>query len=335
MPQTMRFLSLLLCVTAEKVVLPSSCKAEVDTDGRISLEKSCLDILKHEGAQMRTELSPLAADPPEKNESRLSQSSNLRPCAFSLNGQNDLIPHDGYCIMKENYLKDVSSSILEGAITFGSKTAKNILEEYNSILQSDDATHDNHGRRLYAHIRTPRTHWVHQGHCARGYKRGTHSLTQSSLQACARFCALQGNDVGYLAYRAKPSSCACYYTANNCPDDNAHNDHDAYRILRTDIETHWVHQGHCARGYKRGTHSQQSSLRACARFCALQGNDVGYLAYRARRGPRPSSCACYYTANNCPDDNRHNDHDAYRILRTMRHEQSITQNAGCTYCFRA
>ena len=47
----------------------------------------------------------------------------------------------------------------------------------------------------------------------------------------------------------------------------------------------------------------------CRNECADRP-DVGFFAYNG------DNCACYLSDSGCPDDNRHNDHKAYRILKT-------------------
>ena len=70
----------------------------------------------------------------------------------------------------------------------------------------------------------------------------------------------------------------------------------------------FVHQGHCARGWK-GPNTNQIKIEDCRNECAKILN-IGYFAYRTG-----NNCACYLADYGCPDDDKHDDHNAYRIIR--------------------
>ena len=69
----------------------------------------------------------------------------------------------------------------------------------------------------------------HQGHCAGGWVKP--NTVQNKVEDCFSECASKQN-IGYFAFNSKNGHCACYYTANGCPDDNKWNDHNAYRIIK-------------------------------------------------------------------------------------------------------
>ena len=69
-----------------------------------------------------------------------------------------------------------------------------------------------------------------------------------------------------------------------------------------------MHQGNCASGWDNGPNTQQASIIDCRNECADRPK-IGYFAYRTG-----NNCACYFTSGGCPDDNKHDDHNAYRIL---------------------
>ena len=70
------------------------------------------------------------------------------------------------------------------------------------------------------------------------------------------------------------------------------------------------HQGHCAGGWA-GRNTVQNNLDDCFRECTNRPN-IGYFAFNSKNG----RCACYFTSKGCPDDDRHNDYNAYHIDRS-------------------
>ena len=70
------------------------------------------------------------------------------------------------------------------------------------------------------------------------------------------------------------------------------------------------HKGYCADGWA-GLSTLQYNVEDCFSYCANR-QDVGYFAFNSKNG----GCDCYFTANGCPDDDRNNDYNAYRILRS-------------------
>ena len=70
----------------------------------------------------------------------------------------------------------------------------------------------------------------------------------------------------------------------------------------------FMHRGHCAKGWK-GPNSNQANIEDCRNECAKSLN-VGYFAYGTG-----NKCACYLADDECPDDNRYDDLNAYRIIR--------------------
>ena len=71
---------------------------------------------------------------------------------------------------------------------------------------------------------------------------------------------------------------------------------------------HFKHQGHCAVGWKR-PNTKQPNILACRNECSNRP-DIGYFAYR-----QGNNCACYLSKDECPDDDKHNDHNAYQIIK--------------------
>ena len=69
----------------------------------------------------------------------------------------------------------------------------------------------------------------------------------------------------------------------------------------------FVHDGHCAAGWN-GPNTVQETVLDCRNECANRPN-VGFFAYSSG-----STCACYLSKDNCPDDNLHGDYNAYRIV---------------------
>ena len=67
----------------------------------------------------------------------------------------------------------------------------------------------------------------HQGHCAAGWN--SPNTNKENLEKCFMECEGRTN-IGYFAYNSNDGNCACYFTANGCPDDDLHNDYNAYRI---------------------------------------------------------------------------------------------------------
>ena len=80
---------------------------------------------------------------------------------------------------------------------------------------------------------------------------------------------------------------------------------DFHKIENVLIDPYkYVHQGHCAGGWV-GPNSNQETPLDCRNECAARSG-VEYFAYSNSK-----TCACY---TKCPDDNNHNDHNAYRII---------------------
>jgi hypothetical protein len=69
------------------------------------------------------------------------------------------------------------------------------------------------------------------------------------------------------------------------------------------------HRGHCAGGYDGGPNSMQENLVDCRNKCAERSNN-GYFAYSTSK-----DCACYFASEQCPNDDRAADYNAYQILR--------------------
>ena len=69
--------------------------------------------------------------------------------------------------------------------------------------------------------------FLRQGHCAQGWK--SPNTNQEKLEDCRNECAKRSN-IGYFAYSTS-KTCACYLADDGCPDDDAHKDHNAYRIV--------------------------------------------------------------------------------------------------------
>ena len=72
------------------------------------------------------------------------------------------------------------------------------------------------------------------------------------------------------------------------------------------------HQGHCADGWA-GKNTVQKDVVDCFNECTNRPN-VGYFAFNSQKG----KCACYFTEKGCPDDDKNNDYNAYRIIRGNR-----------------
>ena len=68
----------------------------------------------------------------------------------------------------------------------------------------------------------------------------------------------------------------------------------------------FVHDGHCAGGWT-GRNTAQGGILDCRNECASR-SDVGFFAYNG------DICACYLLKDDCPDDDRYADYDAYRII---------------------
>ena len=73
------------------------------------------------------------------------------------------------------------------------------------------------------------------------------------------------------------------------------------------------HQGHCRDGFAR-PNSVQKKIEDCFSECASRPN-IGYFAFNSKNG----GCSCYLNAKGCPDDDKFNDHNAYRIIKGNRH----------------
>ena len=76
-----------------------------------------------------------------------------------------------------------------------------------------------------------RLKFLHQGHCA-GTNRGyiSPSTNQETIEACRIECESRPK-VKYIAYKSESSiNCACYTT--ECNNDDTHQDHNAYEILK-------------------------------------------------------------------------------------------------------
>ena len=70
----------------------------------------------------------------------------------------------------------------------------------------------------------------------------------------------------------------------------------------------FLHQGHCAKGWE-APNSNQAKLEDCRDECAKRSN-IGYFAYSTG-----NNCACYLADDGCPDDDKADDYNAYRIVR--------------------
>jgi len=70
----------------------------------------------------------------------------------------------------------------------------------------------------------------HDGHCNGGYIQGSHTYGHQSLNGCYEHCSSLPS-AGYFAYKAQGKGCSCYLTSDECPDDNAYPEYNAYRIL--------------------------------------------------------------------------------------------------------
>ena len=83
----------------------------------------------------------------------------------------------------------------------------------------------------------------------------------------------------------------------------------------------FLHQGHCAAGWKE-PNTNQANIEDCRNECAKFSN-VGYFAYGT-----DNTCACYLADHGCPDDDKYDDYNAYRIVR----EGIISINYSPTKC---
>ena len=69
----------------------------------------------------------------------------------------------------------------------------------------------------------------------------------------------------------------------------------------------FVHQGHCAAGWVKSF--RENSMKDCFNGCVNRGKNIGYFAYNNENG----DCACYQRSAECPDDEKFNRHNSYRI----------------------
>ena len=69
--------------------------------------------------------------------------------------------------------------------------------------------------------------FVHDGHCNGGWD-GSNTI-QKTVPDCRNECAKRP-DIGFFALSSS-GTCACYFSKDGCPDDNLHDDHNAYRIV--------------------------------------------------------------------------------------------------------
>ena len=77
-----------------------------------------------------------------------------------------------------------------------------------------------------------------------------------------------------------------------------------------------MHPGHCAGGYVPPS-TNQITIVDCRNECANLNSSIGFFAYRKIVLNDGRDCACYLEDGNCPDDDQHNNYDAYRILQGL------------------
>ena len=74
----------------------------------------------------------------------------------------------------------------------------------------------------------------------------------------------------------------------------------------------FLHDGHCAVGHLSGRNTIQPTLDDCARQC-IGNSQCGFIAWNS---DTHHTCALYNVADNCPDDDRHGDYNAYTVVDT-------------------
>ena len=79
-------------------------------------------------------------------------------------------------------------------------------------------------------ISTAKYEFKHQGHCASGWD-GSNTI-KNNVDDCFNECTNRPN-VGYFAFSSQKRGCACYFTADGCPDDEKNHDYNAYRIIKS------------------------------------------------------------------------------------------------------
>ena len=71
----------------------------------------------------------------------------------------------------------------------------------------------------------------------------------------------------------------------------------------------FLHQGPCAGTGWKGPKTIQENIDDCRHECAKRSN-VGYFAYSTS-----NRCVCYLAGNGCPDDDKYDNYNAFRIVR--------------------
>jgi len=129
---------------------------------------------------------------------------------------------------------------------------------------------------------------------------------EPSLDACKAKC----EGYSFMIYVERGDrNCACQNSCGNQISCSSPSTCDIYSGLAIEKGFEFKHQGHCAGGWDGNT--VQNSLEDCFSECTSRP-DVGYFAFKSSNGV----CACYFTVNGCPDDNRFNDFNAYRIIKS-------------------
>ena len=71
----------------------------------------------------------------------------------------------------------------------------------------------------------------------------------------------------------------------------------------------FLHQGPCAGTGWKGPKTIQENIDDCRHECAKRSN-VGYFAYSTS-----NRCVCYLAGIGCPDDDKYENYNAFRIVR--------------------
>jgi len=87
----------------------------------------------------------------------------------------------------------------------------------------------------------------HQGHCAGGW--AGKNTVRNSVDDCFNECTNRPN-VGYFSFNSKIGKCACYFAEKGCPDDDRHNDYNAFRIIRSGSMTSKKLHSYCAQDWR-------------------------------------------------------------------------------------
>ena len=81
------------------------------------------------------------------------------------------------------------------------------------------------------------------------------------------------------------------------------------------MEPPWLslkHIGHCDGGHRHGSNLKQPTPSSCAAYCR-EAYGAGYMAYSGTTAGNVGDCACYTLAAGCPDDDKHDAYNAFRI----------------------